>query len=172
MSRAIEYPPIENLDLEEMWDGLDFPPLSFPLSRDAVVASASAGAGMLLGSWGIPKLSFLSTPLMRSLASIAGGLVGGYLLYDINRPAAAGLSAGMIGQGLATIVGGFINQKVSLEEGDITEADLLGLGDAVVDEETLLTGLGAGNGTDEDLFGFGDAEVKSIPPYELTGMVF
>jgi hypothetical protein len=169
MGRGIEYPPIENIDLEEMWDGLDFPPLSFPLSRDAMVASASAGAGMLLGSWGIPKLTFLTSPLMRSLAAIAGGLAGGYLLYDFNRPAAAGLSAGMVGHGLATIVGDMINQKVSLEEGDITEEDLLGLGDAVVDEETLLTGLG--QGSDEDLFGYEDAEVKSVPPYELTSIL-
>jgi len=171
MSRAIEYPPIEDLDLEEMWDGLDFPPISFPLSRDAVLAAGAAGAGMLAGSWGIPKLTFLTTPMWRSLGSIAAGLVGGYLLYDFSRPVAAGLSAGMIGQGLATIVGQWTKTKISLEEGNFTEEDLLGLGldDAVVDEETLLTGLG--QGTDEEmLLGFGDAEVDVTPPYELTSL--
>jgi hypothetical protein len=170
MGKSIEYPPIEDMDLEEMWDGLDFPPLGWPISRDAVVAAGSAGAGMLLGSWGLPKLPFLTTPMWRAAASIAAGLVGGYLLYDFSRAAAAGLSAGMVGQGLATIVGQFTKTKVSLEEGEIKEEDLLGLGDAVVDEETLLTGLGAGNSTDEDLFGMGDAEVRSVQPYELTSL--
>jgi hypothetical protein len=168
MGKSIEYPPIEDMDLEEMWDGLDFPPITFPLSADAVVAAGSAGAGMLLGSWGLKKIPFLTTPTWRAAASIAAGLIGGYLLYDFSRPAAAGLSAGLVGQGLATLVGQMINQKVSLEEGDITEEDLLGLGDAVVDEETLLTGLG--QGADEDLFGMGEAEIRTVPPYELTSL--
>jgi hypothetical protein len=166
--RSIEYPPIEDLDLENMWDGLDFPPISFPLSRDAVVAAVGAGSGMLLGSWGLPKIAFLSTPMWRAAASIGAGLLGGYLLYDFNRPAAAGLSAGMVGHGLATIVGQFTKTKVSLEEESYSDQDLLGLGDAVVDQETLLNSFG--EGTDEDLLGFGDAEVDTVAPYELTSI--
>ena len=171
MGKSIEYPPIENLDLEEMWDGLDFPPISFPLSRDAVIAAGSAGAGMLIGSWAthLPQLSFLSTPMWRAGASIALGLLGGYLLYDYNRPAAAGLSAGMVGHGLATIVGSFTNTKISLEEGTVRDEDLLGLGDAIVDQETLLTGLDK-DAADEELLGLSDAAVQNVPPYELTSL--
>lgn len=168
MSKSIEYPPIEDLMLEDMWDGLDFPAVNFPLSRDAVIAGLSAGGGMLLTSAVVPKLTFLKDKMWRSVASILGGLAGGYLLYDFNRPAAAGLMAGMVGHGVATIAGDFTNVKVSLED-DYSDEDLLGLGDAVVDEETLLTG-GVGQDEDEELFGLEDAEVDPVPPYELTSL--
>ncbi len=177
---SIEYPPIEDLDLEDMWGGLDFPPLTFPLSRDAMIAAGSAGAGMILGSWGTKQLPFLTTPMRRAAASIAAGLLGGYLLYDFNRPAAAGLSAGMVGQGLATIIGQFLKVPTSLEEGAYKEDDLLGLGlgDAVVDQETLLTGLGqseyeplgAAKSDEELLLGLEDAAVAPVAPYELTSL--
>jgi len=168
MNKSIEYPPIESLDLEDMWGGLDFPPLSFPLSRDAVIAAGSAGAGMLLAGWGTKKVAFLSTPTWRAAASIVGGMLGGYLLYDYNRPAAAGLSAGMVGLGLATLISQFTKTPVALDELGYKDEDLLGLGDAVVDEETLLTGLNAGS--DEDLFGMEDAETEVVAPYEMTGI--
>lgn len=182
MGRSIEYPPIESLDLEDMWGGLDFPPLSFPLSRDAVVAASAAGAGMLLGGWAIPMIPFIKSQNLywKAGAEIVAGLLGGYLLYDYNRPAAAGLAAGMVGQGLATIVGQFTKTPVSLGETDYKDQDMfgLGLGDAVVDEETLLTGLDAG---DEDLFGLGkvdedvllglnEAEIRNVQPYEMAGI--
>jgi len=166
MGKSIEYPPIEDLMLEDMWDGLDFPAMTFPLSRDAVIAGLSAGGGMLLTSAVVPKLTFLNTKLWRSVASIAGGLLGGFLLYDFNRPAAAGLMAGMVGHGVATIAGDFTNVKVTLED-DYSDEDLLGLGDAVVDEETLLT---SGDEEEEELFGMEDAEVETVPPYELTSL--
>lgn len=178
MSRGIEYPPIEALDLEDMWGGLDFPALSFPLSRDAVVAAGAAGAGMLLGGWGIPMIPFIKSQSIywKAGAEIVAGLLGAYLLYDYNRPAAAGLAAGMVGQGLATMVSQFTKTPVSLGESEYKEQDLfgLGLGDAVVDEETLLTGLNAGDedlfGADEDvLLGLNEAEIRNVQPYEMAG---
>lgn len=170
MRGSMEYPPIEDLDLADMWGGLDFPPIGFPITRDALVAAGSAGAGMMLASWGTKKVPFLSTPNWRASASIAAGLLGGYLLYDYNRPAATGLAAGMVGLGLATLLAQFTKIPVSLEAGTYREEDLLGLGlgDAVVDEETMLTGLGAGS--DEDLFGVEDAEVDTVQPYEMAGI--
>jgi len=168
MGKSIEYPPIEDLMLEEMWGGLDFPPMSFPLSRDAVVAGIASGGGMLLSSAVMPKLTFLTNKTWRSVASIAGGILGGYLLYDFNRPAAAGLMAGMVGQGVATLAGDLTNTKVTLED-DYSDEDLLGLSDAVVDEETLLTG-DVGQNDEDELFGLEDTEVNPVPAYELTSL--
>lgn len=186
--RSMEYPPIEDMNLEDMWGGLDFPPLSFPLSRDAVIAAGSAGVGMMLASWGTKKVNFLKTPNWRAAASVAGGLLGAYLMYDYNRPAATGFAAGAVGLGLATLLLNFVNMPVTLEKPEEVAAreakaaskavaglgysndDLLGLGlgDAVVDEETMLTGLDAG---DDDLFGIEDAETEVVPPYELTSLL-
>lgn len=176
--KSIEYPPIEDLDLGDMWSGLDFPPFTFPLSRDTMTVAGSAGAGMLLSGWVVPMIPWIKEQNVywKAAASIAAGLLGGYLLHDFNRPAAAGLTAGMVGMGLATVVAQFTKTPTALAEGAYKEADLLGLGleDAVVDEETLLTGLDQGK--DEDLFGtdedvlLGDAETEIVAPYELTGL--
>jgi hypothetical protein len=75
----------------------------------------------------------------------------------------------MVGHGLATIVGSFTNTKISLEEGTVRDEDLLGLGDAIVDQETLLTGLDK-DAADEELLGLSDAAVQNVPPYELTSL--
>lgn len=171
MGNGMGYPPIEDFALEDMWGGLDFPPINFPLTRDALVAAGAAGAGMMLASWGTKKIEFLKTPTWRAAATIAGGLLGGYLLHDYNRPAATGLAAGMVGLGLATLLNTLLpdttKMPVSLEAGTYSDEELLGLGlgDAVVDEETMLTGLGAG---DEDLFGIEDAETEVVQPYEMA----
>lgn len=185
--KGVEYPPIEDMDLEDMWGGLDFPPVSFPLTRDALVAAGAGTAGMLLSGWALNNATVkksITTPTWRAVASIVGGLFGGYLLYDYNRPAAAGLSVGMVGLGLANLIGNWAKVPVSFAEYEQAEyeeyeqasdQDLLGLGydnglsDAVVDQETLLSGLNAGP-ADEDLFGIEDAEIRTVQPYELTSL--
>jgi hypothetical protein len=153
-----------------MWDGLGMGVMDLfnrqNITEGALIAGAAAG-GVMLGAWALPQIPWVKDdPKYKAIAAILAGFVGGHLLMRQNREAGYGLMAGLGGLGIASLVSQYTGTGITLAdigEDDDYEMDeelespvvsteqlsylgqpedeaLLGMGDAVVQQEMLAGG--------------------------------
>lgn len=99
-------------DLEAFFDA--------EILKEVGMAGASGAVAILLGTYGLQAVAgmdWLKTmdptnrSRMTSGIAIAGGIVAGRGLYGYNRDAAMGVAGGLIGLGLANLVGTFFTKN-------------------------------------------------------------
>ena len=161
MPRRNEYPPLESLDVSDMWEGMEG--LDMLLTKhqamDMGVAALAGAGGTILSGMIVPKLPWLGdTKMKRAFATLGVGLAGGRLLWNQNREMALGFAGAVAGNALKMLVS------------EMTGMDLEGLGD---------------NGDDDDMYmdlsdpvvgqpSFADASVETafsaVEDEELLGL--
>lgn len=96
-----------------------------------LVSGATGAGGILLASSVLPRIDFLSDkPMVKALITMGVGFVGGAALWRLSRDAAVGLSGGMMGFGLASLIGNFAGVNVTLGDsrllsGTLSDRELL-----------------------------------------------
>jgi hypothetical protein len=124
------YPPLESSDIEGMWNGLgDGGDLDQIITQDQVmemgIATLAGAGGIMLAGTTLPRIPWVNEePWRKAVAAILFGMLGGRLLWDVNREAALGMAGGMSGAGLASLVGQWTGVDVSLSDlGEISLAE-------------------------------------------------
>jgi hypothetical protein len=135
---------------------------SAAMLRDQVIAAGASGAGILLASWVLPKLTKMemlskyeepTRHRIGAVVGILGGMLGGRLLWDYNRDAAMAVVGGVSGLGLAQLVDSFFKERNLLGGGtakmyplgsfmEMPEEDTLSAGD-----QALLAAYGSDSGS-------------------------
>lgn len=95
--------------------------------KDALVASAAGGVGVLAGTWAINKLLGMDNmpqfvkdnrKVAKGVLQIGAGLVLGRVLYDRSREASMGVLGGLGALGAANIINSFMKDNAVALEGD------------------------------------------------------
>lgn len=161
--RGLAYPPLESADVDEMWDGLGMGVMDIfnqrNLQEGAMLMGAAAGS-VMLGAWALPQIPLVKDdPKYKAIAAILAGFVGGHLLMRQSREAGYGLMAGLGGLGIASLVSQYTGTGIDLA--DIGEDDAYEMDEElespVVSTEQLSY---LGQPEDEALLGMGDAVVQ------------
>lgn len=140
------YPPLESSDIEDMWNGLDQQIITRDQVMDMSIAALSGAGGIMLAGTVLPRIPGVAeNPMAKAASAIALGIVGGRLMWDVNREAALGMAGGMSGVGIASLVGQFTGIDVSLS--DLGE---MALGETTVVRSQAEELLGLGRGFDPE----------------------
>jgi hypothetical protein len=111
------YDDLMGLDMYDDGMGAFYSPA---MLRDQLIAAGASGAGILLASWVLPKLtssemmSKMEEPTRHrvgAIVGILGGMVGGRLLWDYNRDAAMAVVGGVSGLGFAQLLDSYFKEK-------------------------------------------------------------
>jgi hypothetical protein len=169
---------LESSDIEGMWNGLDGE-MEQIITQDQLmdmgVATLAGAGGIMLSGTLLPRIPWVKDEAWRkSATAILLGIVGGRLLWDVQREAALGLAGGMAGVGLASLVSQWTGVNVSLS--DLGETTVI-----TSQAEELLGSLGRGGSTFEpstDILAIGDGGLSAAPtvqeqnlaPMDLSAM--
>jgi hypothetical protein len=160
--KSYDFPPLEALDVSDMWEGVEGlgEIITKQQAMDMGIATVAGAGGALLAAAVIPMIPWINeTATKKSLSAVAVGLVGGRLLWNVNREVALGLAGGVAGLGFANLIGGLTGIKTNLSGlGEDEGSDYDDLSDPVVgtplSDATVETSFSAIE--DEELLGLSD----------------
>lgn len=156
----------KDTNIEDMWSDMDF--IDMDEIMELGVAALSGTGAILLSSAALPRVPIVrDNPYFMSGSAIAIGLLGGWLLSKFNKEAGIGLGAAMAGLGLAHLIGDIAGMEIGLGDAVVQEESLLGLSNGAEPEDETLLGLPSGFKDavvqEEDLFSGTEVEEEEYP---------
>lgn len=157
----------DDLSIEEMWSDMDF--IDIDEMMELGIGALSGTGSILLAGAALPRIPGINTDSrIMAGSAIAIGLLGGWLLSKINKEAGIGFGSAMAGLGLANLIGEITGMDVSLGDAVVQEESLLGkLSDGMEPEDETLLGLPSGFKDpvvqEENLFSGTEVEEEEYP---------